>query len=160
MCWMCDNPEATFEDYDDLVRSAIDRDGWFVQSVQPGRRQPGFSYTVGLTALGRPELLVTGRPMRVARDLLNGITAHLVHHEGGRLRPGDHVLLRDHPDIEVVRVAEPTVHLVTACNIYGPGVDALQLVYADDRGKWPWDVGFRGRQPVLGPRSTGSTAPS
>jgi hypothetical protein len=32
----------------------------------------------------------------------------------------------------------------------------LQLVYADDRGHWPWDTGFRGGrggQPVLGARA-------
>jgi Domain of unknown function (DUF4262) len=39
----------------------------------------------------------------------------------------------------------------------GPHFAALQLVYADDRGHWPWDAGFRGGrggQPVLGARST------
>lgn len=154
MCWMCDNPDATIEDYDELVRDTIARHGWFIQSVGRDRWRPGFSYTVGLTGLGLPELLMTGRPMRVAQSLLDGVTEHLVHHDGGELRPGDHVPLRDHPDIEVVGVAEPTVHLITACRIYGSGVEGLQLVYADDRGTWPWDVGFRGRQPVLGPRWT------
>jgi hypothetical protein len=47
------------------------------------------------------------------------------------------------------------VHLPLAAAINGPGFAALQLVYADDRGHWPWDVGFRGGrggQPVLGAR--------
>ena len=63
--------------------------------------------------------------------------------------------LRDGPVIEIVRVAEPAVHLSVAAAINGPGFAALQLVYADDRGHWPWDVGFRGGrggQPVLGAR--------
>ena len=156
MCWMCDNPGATLDDYDDLVRRTISCCGWFVQSVERSRWRPGFSYTVGLTELGRPELLMTGRPAKAALDVLNGVTEHLVHHSGGCLWPGDHVSLCDHPDIEVVQVAEPTVHLVTACRIYGPAVEAFQLVCADDRGRWPWEVGFRGRQPVLGPRSAES----
>jgi Domain of unknown function (DUF4262) len=42
-----------------------------------------------------------------------------------------------------------------AVAINEPGFAALQLVYADDRGHWPWDPGFRGGrggQPVLGVR--------
>lgn len=53
--------------------------------------------------------------------------------------------------VEVVDVAEPTVYLVMATATYGPDVRAVQLVYADDRGRWPWQMGFRGDQPVLGP---------
>ena len=33
---------------------------------------------------------------------------------------------------------------------------ALQVVHADDRGHWPWDLGYRGvrgGQPVLGIRT-------
>jgi hypothetical protein len=60
------------------------------------------------------------------------------------------------PLIEIVRVTEPTAHLVTAVELYGAEIRALQLVYADDRGLWPWDAGFRGQhggQPVLGQRA-------
>lgn len=32
-------------------------------------------------------------------------------------------------------------------------VQAVQLVWADDRGRWPREVGHRGPQPVLGPRA-------
>jgi hypothetical protein len=49
-----------------------------------------------------------------------------------------------------------TARLVTAIDIYGSGIRALQLVHADDRGHWPWDVGYRGRQAVLGVRASPS----
>jgi hypothetical protein len=55
--------------------------------------------------------------------------------------------------IEIVEVAEPTAHLVTASEFYGPGIRALQLVHAADRGHWRWQVGYRGGQPVLGVRA-------
>ncbi|HVE95523.1 MAG TPA: hypothetical protein VNA67_00795 [Pseudonocardiaceae bacterium] len=38
----------------------------------------------------------------------------------------------------------------------GSDIRALQVVWADDRGPWPWHGGFRGGrggQPVLGPRA-------
>jgi hypothetical protein len=47
------------------------------------------------------------------------------------------------------------VHLLTAVALHGPAVRGLQMVWADDRSRWPWERGFRGRrggQPVLGPR--------
>jgi len=46
--------------------------------------------------------------------------------------------------------------IVTAVELFGPQITALQLVYADDRGHWPWDMGGRGGrggQPVLGARA-------
>ncbi len=55
-----------------------------------------------------------------------------------------------------MRVAEPGAHLAVAAALNGPRFSAVQLVYADDRGRWPWDVGYRGGrggQPVLGARS-------
>lgn len=153
MCWQCDNPDATTDDYLDLVRGVIDRSGWFVQAVGAGRWQPPFAYTVGLTELGIPELLVTGLKHQVAHELLNGFAHHWVHHTGGSARPGERLRLLDQPAIEVVAVSEPSVHLVFAGLIYGPSLSAHQLVWADDRGRWPWEVGFRGNQAVLGPRA-------
>ncbi len=66
------------------------------------------------------------------------------------------VRLTGGPLIEIVRVAEPTAHLLTATELYGPQLRALQVVHADDAGQWPWDRayrGVRGGQPVLGPRA-------
>jgi hypothetical protein len=60
------------------------------------------------------------------------------------------------PLIEIVQVAEPSVHLGVAAEFHGTGFTAFQLVYADDRGHWPWERGFRGGrggQPVLGARA-------
>ena len=31
MCWQCDNPDRTTEDYFDEVRETIRRQGWMVQ---------------------------------------------------------------------------------------------------------------------------------
>ncbi len=64
--------------------------------------------------------------------------------------------LRGGPLIEIVEVGEPTAHLQMAIDLYGPRVRALQLVHADDRGRWPSDRRFRGGrggQPVLGRRT-------
>jgi len=51
----------------------IDRHGWAVRHVGAGD-QPGeaaFSYTVGLTAFGHPEMVVVGMPFEHSQGFLN-----------------------------------------------------------------------------------------
>jgi hypothetical protein len=154
MCWQCDHPEATFLDYIAHVRGLIETFGWMVQGVQRSRYRPPYAYTVGLTSHDRPELAVTGLPLDSAMDLLNMCAAHLLH--AAVPKPGEVIPLIRGPVIETVQVAEPMAHVPVAVHLFGPQIQVLQLVYADDRGHWPWDVGFRGGrggQPVLGPRA-------
>ena len=151
MCWSCDNPTATEADYLELVREKIDSYGVFLQHVEKDRWRPPFTYTVGLTEVGHPELLVTGLSATKAGRFLNAVAHGLLAHGAEALVPGQVHVPDDGPAVEVVDVAEPTVHLLTAVATYGPALRAVQLVYADDRGRWPWQVGFRGYQPVLGP---------
>jgi hypothetical protein len=112
------------------------------------------AYTLGLTSRGRPELVMTGLPPRRATWLLNAVASYVL--DTAVPRPGESVQVEGGPLMEVVRVAEPSAHLFTAVEFYGPGIQALQLAWADDRGNWPWDAGFRGHkggQPVLGLRT-------
>jgi hypothetical protein len=102
--------------------------------------------------------VVTGLPYDRAVHLLSTAAEHLMRADAPR--PGEALPLRGGPAIEIVRVAEPAVHLAVAAALNGPAFTALQLVYADDRGHWPWDAGFRGGhggQPVLGARSAVKT---
>jgi hypothetical protein len=154
MCWACDHPDATRMDYLDHARSLIARYGWTVQGVERDRIHPPWAYTVGLTQYGQPELVVTGMPLGRAGELLHAVADHVLH--ASAPTPGEQVALIDGPLIEIVEVAEPTAHLNTAIELYGPSVRALQVVHADDRGHWPWDPayrGVRGGQPVLGIRA-------
>jgi hypothetical protein len=154
MCWQCDHPGTTWLDYIAHVHGLIESYGWMVQGVQRERHSPPYAYTVGLTGHGRPELAVTGLPFSRAGELLNGSAAHLLHAEVPK--PGEVIPLVGGPTIEIVQVTVPTAHFPVAVHLFGPKIEVLQLVYADDRGHWPWDVGFRGGrggQPVLGPRA-------
>lgn len=60
MCWYCDHPHRSPHEYLDQMRELIDRCGWAVQGVERDRSWPPWAYTVGLTAAGGPELVVTG----------------------------------------------------------------------------------------------------
>jgi Domain of unknown function (DUF4262) len=73
-----------------------------------------------------------------------------------RLAPAMHIDYEDRFFMEFVEVEHPDVHVKYAVEICGAGVRALQPVWADERGRWPWDAGWghgRRRQPVLGVRT-------
>ena len=151
MCWMCDHPGSTVADYHDVVRAKILRRGWAVQYVESARMP--FAYTVGLSDYDVPELLMTNvSPQRAAR-VLSGSAERILH--GAELTAGQQFTFCGGPMLEVVEVDHPDVHLTCAVALYGP-IRALQLVWADGRGRWPWAADFcdrESRQPVLGIRA-------
>ncbi|HTI78462.1 MAG TPA: DUF4262 domain-containing protein [Mycobacterium sp.] len=152
MCWQCDNPNGTTEEYLDELRASIRIHGWVVQSVD-GDRLP-FAYTIGLHDRGLPELLVTGMSGENAARVLNDVAVAAL---GGRVfLPGAHIAVGDGPLLEIVEVDHPDAHLNFAVALGGPDIRALQLVWPDERGRWPWAAGWgqgRRRQPVLGVRA-------
>jgi hypothetical protein len=153
MCWMCDHPNSTRDDYLDELRALIRRYGWAIQYVESDRRP--YAYTVGRTFVGLPELLVTGVPPERAAELLHDFGDALVG--ALPLTPGERVALSGRDLVELVRVANPDAHMHAAVALYGDEVRAMQLVWSDERGRWPWAPDFndgRGIQPVLGVRAT------
>ncbi|CDP86186.1 hypothetical protein BN975_02751 [Mycolicibacterium farcinogenes] len=152
MCWQCDNPNGTRDEYLDSLRDIIKDHGWVVQFVESDKRP--FAYTVGLHDLGLPELLITGMQAKTSARVLNSL-AHGIVDEGTFLHPAMHIDYQDEFLFEVVEVDHPDVHLKFAVELCSPRIRAFQLVWADDHGRWPWDPGWshgRRRQPVLGVR--------
>jgi hypothetical protein len=152
MCWLCDHPNATRDDYAGVLRTKMLKNGWAVQYVES--EPTPWAYTIGLHDWGQPELLVTGvSPPRACR-LLNNVTRDALR--GLALAPGEQIRVPDGPLVEIVEVDHPDVHMGWAIEVGGPDVRAFQLVWADGRGRWPWSATFcdgRRRQPVLGMRA-------
>lgn len=127
-------------------------------NVEDDRRP--FSYSIGLHRRGQPELLVTGLPPRHATWLLNTFAK--------RISPrnpvaGERYSLPARARVEVVDVEQPDAHMGFTIAIEGPAVRAIQLVWADDRGRWPWAPDFDGGdffQPVLGRRAAQPGGPN
>jgi Domain of unknown function (DUF4262) len=118
------------------------------------RRTDPFAYTVGLHDCALPELLITGVSAQRATRLLNTVAGNTM--AGRTLTPGQKIAVQSGPLVEVLEVTNPDAHLTWAVAFGGPKVRALQLVWADGRGRWPWAAAFsdgRGRQPVLGVRA-------
>ena len=152
MCWMCDHPGATIEDYFDELRSndAASRAG---RCSTSRATEPHTLTRSGCTTGALPELLVTGVSPQRATRLLNSLARDTLR--GTTFTPGQQISVPTGPLVEIVEVNHPDAHMNLAVAFGGPDVRALQLVWADGRGRWPWAPGFcdgRTRQPVLGYR--------
>jgi hypothetical protein len=160
MCWACDHPEGTRLDYLNHCRREIKKFGWIIQGVQRQGIRPPWVYTAGLTPHRKPEIVVTGLPVGRAADLAQDVAEYVM---GGTVpAPGERGRLHGGSLVEFVRVAVPSAHLDVAAELFGPGVEALQVVHADNRGHWPWDRAYRGArggQPVLGARADAPARP-
>jgi hypothetical protein len=132
----------------------IERFGWAVEHVRVPKKTAArpFSYTVGLTAVGHPEIVVQGLPAPVAQDFLNAVAEKV--RAGGSYRHGQTTGEFTDENGPVVFLQAQRTELLTAVEqIYG-GVDALQLVWPDSTGRLPWQPGYRNApdiQPLLGP---------
>jgi Domain of unknown function (DUF4262) len=152
MCWKCDHPHGTTEEYLAELRQTMLECGWAVQYVESDRMP--FAYTVGLTRYGLPEHVVTGLPPQRAARMLNALGRRAV--SGRPPVPGMRITLPAGPLVEIVEVEHPDVYLIFADALFGHEVTALQAVWVDSRGRWPWSPGFddgRGTQAVLGVRA-------
>ncbi len=137
-----------------LFRRCIWSQGWAVADVGPTRGRAAYSYTIGLTRhRGHPELLASGLVPGEARGLLSELADE--GRAGRRFGAGE-VLSPDGGHLlQLVRVADPG-SLTHAQAIYGSTgipVPALQVVWSDGEGHWPWQRGWPGRvsdQPLFG----------
>ena len=157
MCWSCDRPGSTRADWLDHMAGLVRQYGWAINWVEPDRGHPPWGYTVGLTFWNLPELVITGLDDRVVGSLLNAEANRAIVE--GLPAAGLPFELTTGRVAEMVHVAEPRAHLNTACGLFGDyPFTAVQYVWADADGRWPWEAGFRGLpggQPVLGPREDG-----
>ena len=154
MCWVCEHPESTKQERLEYIRGVLNQHPWVVIGVHEERYRPPYSYTLGLTDRELPELVITGLPHEQAADVLTRAAWDVLG--GDALAPGKRIRTVDGLRAEVVEVAEPGAHLDVAADLYGPQLAAVQIVYTDRRGRWPWDRRFRdgrGGQPVLGART-------
>lgn len=142
------------------MQATVDEYGLAIQGVGAGDGEPMFAYTVGLARFRQPELIIFGLPMRVAQGLLNDAGLRIV---AGTLNlaAGDtvHRLVADYP-VRVLTVADSDEHLTVANALYGDDDDplpALQLVFPDAEGRFPWEPGNQvSGTPLLGPIPLGT----
>lgn len=128
----------------------VEKFGWGLVHVGEGCSEPGcknehegeqppFTYTVGLTTLGHPELLVHGLLGDESAPLLNDLGRRI--NEGQSFRHGE-VLTCEHGDSQLTftDVLDDS-DLVVLGQIY-PESRALQVVWQDWLHRFPWEKGY------------------
>ena len=148
MCWKCDRPKAGVDDVLREVGNRIRRHGWAIQYVESDCAP--YAYTIGLHRLGLPEVLVSGLNQRRSEWLLDriGRNSRLFHRPPV---PGVQMRLPAGSMAQFLEIPDPAAHLDIAVRYEGIDIRALQIVWTDERGRWPWDRGYdAGVQPVWG----------
>jgi hypothetical protein len=129
---------------DKKVLSDVKEYGWHVLSVFEDDEGPGFSYTIGLFhTFKHPEVLMMGLDTDFMSGILNNIGDDI--RNGKRYEAG-----REYPEIvenykcSFQRINERFYgeYLGTAVRFYkGKAFPALQCIYPDMSGRYPWDEG-------------------
>lgn len=143
------------EGADDLVGDAIAQiaEGrWAVTGVLGDAAHPPLAYTTGLTEHGRPELVMTGLTPRLAGLLLDHAAQTVALDP--TFGPGSRVpaRLRRAVALRAIDVIDAAPMRLTRV-VYGLQFEAVQLVWPDDEGHYPWQPGYaipRQVQPLLG----------
>jgi Domain of unknown function (DUF4262) len=132
--------------------------GWAVTAVLPDPGEAPYAYTVGLTELDAPELVITGLHHDIAHALLNDAAQRA--HDGTRWRHRQRVadLLAGYDAVIIDGTAHDLIVPGTAHARYGAEhVRLQQVVWPDPDGHHPWDSGYRypaAVQPLLHPTTS------
>ena len=138
------------------IQATIATYGWMVMRINADARGPGFAYTIGLEqTLSHPEIIVVGLSMDIAHGVLNDAGADIRRGEtfiAGRTY--SNVLDTYDVTFRVVPEYQFSAYLGHGCRFYEDRpFRALQLIYPNRDGRWPWDPeaadAFRDVQPVL-----------
>lgn len=146
----------------DQIKANVDRCGLHIQGVFPSAEGPGFTYTIGFTRLGLPEVICFGLDMKMIAPFMNRYYDEIVNQKTrdagpGMLMPEDNWF---NLPLSVIN-AEQSKASVHACQAFYFACDMkwdvpnfVQWVWCDHNGLFPWQKGFDGKyfpmQPILG----------
>lgn len=117
----------------------IARNGFTMTWVEPSLTSEPFGYTMGLTDMKHPELLISGLRADDTAEFLTSF-AHRVLAHGDVIKPGLLPLADDYA-LYVLEVESPARTMVNAYELYKGRMTGLQLVRPDDEGRYPWARG-------------------
>jgi hypothetical protein len=135
---------AAEDEHDQKLLSDVKQYGWHVPHIFADENGPGFSFSVGLyLKFGHPEILVMGLEQPVAHKFINLI--------GGYVSTGR--VFRQGERTDDLAQGSPSSFIPIAIEHYqqylGYGIwfyrslkqpfPALQLVWPDEQGRFPWE---------------------
>lgn len=141
---------------DRYLLQTLERHGWYVIKVGAGAEAAAFAYSLGLfKTFGQPEVILFGLDLDTMHTLINDVGEAV--RKGRRFAAGDSCdeLLDGYTcTFRSVSPAHLRDNMTYTQWFYGHDeFPAVQLVWPDRNGKFPWDDGFddryRAAQPDL-----------
>jgi len=131
--------------------------GVHVVHVPEDDEGPGYSFTVGLWhSFEQPEIVVFGLDQDIAHDVLNAIADEAAEERKYLADTRHDDVLIGYP-VRFLGVPKQRHDDVLGAAVWaydGADFPAVQLVWPDKQGRWPWEPGvregFAEAQPVLG----------
>ncbi len=148
-------PEPTDDSERKVIKDVTSR-GWHVMKVLEDEDEPEFAYTIGLFhSFKHPELIVVGLPLDLAHQVLNAAGETI--RRGAQYAHGSfsrEIFERHDSAFRQIQPESSVNYLGWNLWFYdGKYFPALQLIWPDDEGRWPWDAQAsewaRERQPLL-----------
>ena len=135
------------DDHDRKLLSDVAQYGWHIPQIPADEEGPGFSFSVGFyLKFNHPEILVMGVSETIASQLINlagGLIAN-----GRVFQPGERTddLAEGFECTFVPILVEHYRDYLGYCGWFYRSLKqpfpALQLVWPDGRGRFPWDEGY------------------
>ena len=141
---------------DRQVVSDVEEYGWHVALIPADEERPGFAFSIGLfKTFGHPEVILFGLGIEAMHGIINGIGEGV--RQGRKFTEGESasgVIEGFEVRFSVVHHDHYREYLGTASWFYkNADYPALQCVWPDRQGRFPWDDDFpatlRAIQPVL-----------
>lgn len=133
-----------FQDYWSKLLKIVETHGWAVQTVLSDGLKPSYSYTVGLSKRGLPEMLIVGVDQKFAQTILNNAVAKLVD---GKITGRKGELVSELANMPLApRLSSDGVieEFALGARRYaretGHSMSLIQLVLPDRTGLFPWDA--------------------
>jgi len=131
------------EDFIEEIEQNIEEHGVQIIQIDPDNEKdsPSFTYTIGLTATGRPEILVFSLPEKAAHIMLNdlAILENKDYFQHKLLTEIGNLPMIVKPVADNAAVVEE--YVCWAGNLYDDVADD-QLIWPDEEGKFPWKDGW------------------
>jgi len=140
---------------EDQIKHNVDAYGWHIALFEADTATPAFAYTIGLWEnFQQPEIITFGLPLPMMYALLHGAAELVKDKQPLALATDNFDFLEDSP-VQFRRVQEENIgdYLGYARWYYNfEPFPAIQLLWADDQNKYPWDDQYDKRYKFLQPQ--------
>jgi len=133
---------ARHDGYEEIVRDHIREFGWHVTLIESDGKEPGFAYSIGLFhSYQQPEIIIFGVPVSLMHSIVNSCGD--TFKAGRSIKTGVPLngYIRDFPVVfKEVRKERYREYFGYGLWYYsGPMFPALQCIWPDKKGHFPWD---------------------